>query len=138
MLNLIAVILCGICSRLDGWGKRDGFLPFKPFSYLKYGGINYARYAIPVIVYCISHNILSAVLFGVAVSVPWGEKHWHMKFGLWSWAFIGLLWSMGSLNPFFMVWFAGLVAITKFYDMNWAIMETFVFGMGSTAFLLFN
>lgn len=138
MLNLIAVIGCGVLFRLDGWGKNDGFLPFWPFNKLRSGGINYARYGIPLVVWIVTHNPWYLLSYGVVISIPYGEKHFWMKYKLASWWFIGILFGIASLHPGFALWFSCIVVIAKRFNLDHSLLEFFVLGIGSTLWLLFR
>ena len=124
MLNHLAIIACGICSRLDGIGDGDDFVP--GLSIFNGGGINYARYAIGLFAYAITLNPIYLITFSLAVSIPWGEKHWWMKYGLRSWFFIGFVWGLASLSSLFALWLASLVVILKYYDINHAWFEVLI------------
>lgn len=136
-MSILAVILCGILYRLDGWGQNDTLLPFWPFNKLKFGGVNYARYAIAPVVFACTHNPLHLLSYTIAVSIPYGEKHWWMWYGSVSWFGIGLILGLASLSWGVGLWMGAIVAVAKFYNLDEAIFETFVLGMGSTAWLLF-
>ena len=138
MLNLIAVILCGICFRLDGKGVDDPcFLPFRPFNNMKGVSLNYARYAIGFIVFSVTLNPLHIASYALAASIPYGEKHWWMKYGLLSWFGIGIIWGMASLSWGVALWLGCLLVIVKKYRLDWSLTEFFVLGCGSTLWLLF-
>ena len=137
MLNLIAVIFCGIAFRIDGWGRGDGFLPIYPFNKLRMGGLNYARYAIAPTIFAITHNPLHLLLYTVAISVPYGEKHWWMKYGLLSWFLYGALLGAASLSWGISLWLGCVVVIAKKYNLDHSLLEFFVLGCGSTLWLLF-
>jgi hypothetical protein len=127
MLNHLAIIACGICSRLDGIGDGDDFIP--GLHIFKDGGINYARYMIALFAWAVTGQWIYGLTYALAISVPWGEKHWWMKFGLWSWFGIGFIYGIASLSPLFALWLASLVVILKFYEIDQAYFEVLL-GMG--------
>lgn len=136
-LDILAVLFCGILFRLDGWGKGDGFLNVPYLRNIKWGGINYARYAIPCVVFGATLNPLYLLSFGIAVSIPYGEKHWWMKCGLVSWFLYGALLGAASLSWGISLWLGCVVVIAKKYDLDHSLLEFFVLGCGSTLWLLF-
>ena len=136
-MNIIAILLCGILYRLDGWGKGDGFLPIPPFNKLRMGGINYARYAIIPIVFLITHNYWHIATYLIAVSIPYGEKHWWMQYGLLSWFGIGLIWGAASLSWGVSLWFGALLTLRKALDTDQAWLEFGIFGIAGMLWLAF-
>jgi hypothetical protein len=93
ILSSLAVLICGFLFRLDGWGRGDSFLPFWPYKNFKSGGINYSRYAIGFVVFGITHNPLHILSYALAASIPYGEKHIWMRYGIISWFVIGFIWA---------------------------------------------
>jgi hypothetical protein len=79
--------------------------------------------------YAITLNPVYLITYSIAVSIPWGEKHWWMKYGLWSWFLVGFAWGLASLSPLFALWLASLVVILKYYNINHAWFEIII-GMG--------
>ena len=138
MFNILAVIACGVLFRLDGWGKGDGFLNLPYFNKLRSGGMNYARYAIAPIVFAVTLNPLHLLSYTIAISVPYGEKHSWMKFGLISWFMYGALLGAASLSWGVSLWLGCLLVLAKKYRLDWSLTEFFVLGMGSTLFLAFK
>lgn len=136
LINSLAVLMSGFLFRIDGWGRGDSFLPFWPYKSFRSGGINYTRYLIGFVVWAATHNPIYVISYALAASIPYGEKHAWMKYGLWSWFLIGFIWGYASLNPWFALWLGCLVTIVKKYDLDWAITEFFVFGVGSTIWMI--
>lgn len=137
-MNFLTVIFCGVLFRLDGKGSDDPtFLPFWPFDNLKGVSLNYARYAIAPIVFAITHNPLHLILYTVAIGVPYGERHWYMKWGVMSWFLYGALLGAASLSWGMSLWLGCVVAIAKKFDIDQSLLEFFVLGMGSTLWLCF-
>ena len=135
-MNALVVVLNSFLYRLDGWGGGDGFLPISPFSKWRCGGINYTRYAIGLAVWACTCNPVYLLTYSIAVSVPYGEKHWWMRYGLWSWFGIGLIWGGASLNHLYALFMASVVVITKYYDLDQAWWEFGIMGGLGTAWLL--
>jgi hypothetical protein len=129
------LILSGILYRLDGWGKGDNFLSFIK---IKWGGINYTRYLIGPVVALYTGNWWFALTYGIAASIPYGEKHWWMNYGHFSWFLTGLIWGLASLNIAFAVWFAFLVTMSKALDIDHAAWETFVMGVAGVCIHIFK
>lgn len=137
-MNYLAILICGILFRLDGWGKGDGFLPIRPFDKLRMGGFNYARYLIAAMVFLVSNNPWHLLTYTIASSIPYGEKHWWMKYGIVSWFLIGTMWGAASLHIGMMLWMGCAIAIAKSFDMDQAWLEFGMFGIGSTIWLAFK
>ena len=139
MINILAVIFCGVATRLDGKGKDDPtFLPFSPFNRMYGWSLNYARYAIGPIVCAITHNPWHLVTYTLASSIPYGEKHPWMRYGTLSWFGIGLIWGGASLSWGVALWLGLVVSVSKMFDIDQANLEFFVLGCGSVSWLLFK
>jgi hypothetical protein len=140
MLAVLILIINGILYRLDGWGKGDAFLPFWPFNkyeWLKTGGINYTRYAIGPVIALFTHQWWFLATYTVAASIPFGEKHWWMKYGLWSWFLIGLIWGAASLNWEFALWIGLVNVIAKKLNLTHSWWEFGIMGvLGTTNILI--
>lgn len=138
LINSLAVLMSGFLFRIDGWGSGDSFLPVWPYKNFRSGGINYTRYLIGILVWAVTHNFIYIFSYALAASIPYGEKHPWMKYGLLSWFIIGAMWGYASLNWGMALWLGCVVVIAKKLDLDWAITEFFVFGCGSTLFLLWR
>ena len=116
-------IMSGILYRLDGFGKGDGFLPFWPFNKWTSGGVNYTRYAIGLFVAAWTWNWVYILTYGIASSIPYGEKHWWMKAGLISWFGIGFIWGIASLSLPMALWLGFITVVMKIFDTDHAVFE---------------
>ena len=138
-MNFLAVIANAFLYRLDGWGFGDNFLPCWPFNQLpKWGGINYARYLIGFTIWACTHNPIFVLTYTCAVSLPYGEKHWWMRYGLVSWFFIGAVWGLASLMWPYALFMGTVVVIAKVYDLDHAWWEFGIMGFLGTAWVLFK
>ena len=136
-MTWIIPIFSGIAYRLDGWGDGDSFLNLWPFKYIRGRGLNYSRYAIGFVIWAITGHWIYALTYSIAVSLPYGEKHWWMKFGYISWFFIGALFGAASLSWGNALWCGMLVLIMKFFDTDQSIFE-FLIGSLGTLFFVFH
>jgi len=134
MIYLIPFI-SAFLYRLDGVGDGDRFLCFLPW---KIRGVNYARYAIGPVIALITHNWFYLVSYTIAVSIPYGEKHSWMKFGLLSWWVMGFIFGLASLNLSVGLWLGFVIAVMKEFDVNQSILEFFGFGFLGTIVFAFN
>ena len=139
-MGYLIVLFNGMLFRLDGWGKGDSFLPFKPFTLpsWKIGGINYTRYAIGAVIALYLHSWVYLATYAIAASIPYGEKHWWMKFGIVSWFVIGAIWGGASLSWGMALWMGVIVAIVKIMDIDWAWVEFGIFGILGSIWVLFK
>ena len=124
-MNWLIPIISAFLYRIDGWGEGDNFLPFIK---AKWGGLNYTRYVIVLVIALITHNWWYALTYGIATSIPYGEKHWWMKYGLVSWYLIGFIWGLASLDLAFALWLGFIVVIAKAYDIDHSLWEFFIMG----------
>lgn len=132
LVKAVVSLVSGILYRLDGWGRGDTFLPFFPFNRIpKWGGINYSRYAIGVVIALAKWNWIYVLTYGLAVSISYGEDGWlSKKLGVFQFAIVGLAFGLASLSLwrgiFCMVLFLGL----KLFKVDHAIFEFVVGAVG--------
>ena len=134
-MNWLIPIVSAILYRLDGVGKGDSFLPFKPFTIdsWKIGGINYARYAIGLVIALLTHNFAYLVTYSIAVSVPYGENSLLDRFfGPYKWFIIGALFGGASLSWGMALWLGMVSLITKYLDIDHAVWECGIMGFLGT------
>lgn len=136
-MNWLIPIISAIAWRLDGWGKGDSFLPFWPFTKpnWKIGGINYARYAIGFAIALFTANYWYILTYPIVLSVPYGEKHWWMKYGILGWFCVGALFGGASLSWGNALWCGMLLVGMKFIDMDWAWTEFLFGGLGTMIYV---
>jgi hypothetical protein len=130
-MSWIVVLINGILGRIDGWGKGDGFLPFWPLNKLRVGGINYTRYLIGLTIFLLTWNWIYLVTYAIAASIPYGEKHWWMKYGVLSWFLIGAIFGGASLSWANTLWVGMLVIAMKFWDTDQAVFEFMFYSLGT-------
>jgi len=129
-------IIAGVLGRLDGFGGLpDRFLPLGIFNKWPKKGINYTRYLIGLFIWVYTMNWIYILTYALAVSVPYGEKHWWMKAGLVSWFGIGLIYGIASLSWANALFCGMLLVAFKFYDMDQAWLELSFYGLGVLYFI---
>lgn len=139
MYSILVPIFAGVLYRLDGWGKGDSFLPFKPFTLPSWrvGGVNYTRYAIGLLIAAHTLNWAYILTYGIAVSVAYGDDSLLQKlFGDFKWFIVGVAFGAASLSWGNALWCGCLLMALKWIDIDQAWFEFLVGSLGTLIFVL--
>ena len=143
-MNIILIIVAGLLSRCDGFGRGTPLFPIWPFNLLKCGGINYMRGAIGIPVYLMSGNpwhLISYFLVGITFWI--GEGNWLTKLvgDKWCWFIVGLMYGLASFVPLYSLWFGCtfflLVYLSRHDLLDWSYAE-FLHGALATVIFLWT